>query len=167
MNLCVPLFTWPQLDATGFILWRTFPSLRRLTIAIKQSGLPRSEHVLPVVRTRQAKMAPSLRFGEEWESHTFVSAGGCPPPSWVYSVRRLVQQATFRFMGSDMPVVDQAWARERFQRQDAITYGLMRTEAPDKRPQVPQPNVSLMAWLEVTESLMLLMHKAVAHMACM
>mmetsp|Transcript_58818 Transcript_58818/g.161426 ORF Transcript_58818/g.161426 Transcript_58818/m.161426 type:complete len:366 (+) Transcript_58818:110-1207(+) len=124
------------LDASGFVLWRSFPGKRPLTVALKQAGMPRQTHTLPCVTTRQAKLPPSSRFCSEWESHTFVAEGGGAPPGWVYSVRKLVQQATFRFMGAEMPVVDQGWARERFQRSDAITYGLMRAGAPGKRPQV-------------------------------
>ena len=99
------------LDASGFVLWRTFPRRRACTLYLKQLGMPLNELPLQRVGFRQNKLQPSLRFGEGWETHTSAVAEGGRTPEWVYGVRQLISTSIFRFMGAEMPVVDDSWAR--------------------------------------------------------
>lgn len=118
------------LDASGFVLWRALPALRpAAAITLRTNGLPDRRTELPRVALKQAKLAPSSRFGAGWEAR---SHEGPPPtpsstPAWLRGAWRLVTQATFPFLGGTMPVVDAAWADDRFSRTDATTHALVES----------------------------------------
>ena len=115
------------LDASGYVCWRTLPALQSgLRVTFKATGLGDTVAELPRVTVRQQQFTPSSRFGEGWEARSFA---GPPPsaaatPAWLRGARRLVQEATFNFLGAPMPVVDEAWATDRFGRQDAVIHAL-------------------------------------------
>lgn len=123
------------LDASGFVLWRTFhPKRQPLSVTVKSSQeirIPTQRMQLPNVTIRQQKLQPSSRFGEGWEIRSHVGPPTSPSttPSWLRSGWRLIQQATFPFLGAPMPVVDAAWTSDRFARTDAITHVLVEADS--------------------------------------
>jgi len=115
------------LDASGCVCWRTRPALQPgLRVTLRASGVPGMSAELPRVTFRQQQFIMSSRFAEGWEARSFA---GPPPsvtatPGWLRNARQLVQHATFNFLGAPMPVVDEAWSADRFNRQDAVVHAL-------------------------------------------
>ena len=121
------------LDASGFVLWRTFHPLQKpCSLTVRSAGesrIPDTRLQLPSVTIRQQKLQRSSRFGEGWEMRTHAGPPASPSaaPAWLKSGWRLIQAATFPFLGAPMPVVDAAWTSDRFGRTDAITHCLVET----------------------------------------
>ena len=84
---------------------------------------------LPRVTIKQLQFLPSSHFGEGWEARSFAGppASAAATPPWLRNARRLVQDATFSFLGAPMPVVDEGWSNDRFSRQDTIVHALCCT----------------------------------------
>ena len=121
------------LDASGFMLWRTLPPIadQGLTITLRSAACHSRHSVqLPKVTIKQAKLAPSSRFGSGWglRSYTVKPSAPLDAPGWLEDARRILQESTFPFLGQAMPVIDAAWAADRFSRTDAITHALVETE---------------------------------------
>ena len=121
------------LDASGFMLWRTLPPIadQGITITLRSAACHSRHSVqLPKVTIKQAKLAPSSRFGSGWglRSYTVKPSAPLDAPGWLEDARRILQESTFPFLGQAMPVIDAAWAADRFSRTDAITHALVETE---------------------------------------
>jgi hypothetical protein len=131
------------IDASGFVCWRALPAARpavsvRVASSARAHGktVPTVHATLPRVAIRQHQMAPSSRFGAGWEarSHAGPHAGPGPEPAWLRRAWKLVQDASFTFLGAPMPLVDEAWASDRAGRHDATVHALCEVpEAPPPR----------------------------------
>lgn len=122
------------LDASGFMLWRKLEPRRTegLTVTLGSSDrrVAPQRLTLPCVSLKQSKLVPSSRYGADWELRSFAGSPAASPteaPPWLMGAWRLIQDATFPFLGHDMKMVDQAWAADRFSRTDAITHALVAT----------------------------------------
>lgn len=123
------------IDASGFVLWRTFPPAKRgLFVSLKTAASPGPQRLsLPNVSIKQAKLTPSSHFAREtWACRTHVGPPANPTtaPAWLRGAWSLIQTATFPFLGSPMPVVDAAWSNDRFARSDAVTHALCEVPPP-------------------------------------
>ena len=116
-----------EMHAHGFVLWRSLPALLPgLQITIRHSKspqLPVRRFELPAVRFRRDRLTPSSHFDDNWvlRSH-HGPPGNCK--GWLRNACNLIQQVTFPFVGSSMPVVDGGWVEDRFTRSDAVLYAL-------------------------------------------
>lgn len=115
------------MDASGFVLWRTMPPLVQegLALTMRHGNVAPFRRQLPKVTLKQAKFPPSSRFGDEWEMRSHAG----PPengrgPAWLQASWRLMEKSTFPFLGSTMPMVDEAWSADRFARTTTITHAL-------------------------------------------
>ena len=118
------------LDASGFVCWRTLPPLQSgVRVSLRAYGLKGMSVDLPRVTIKQLQFLPSSHFGEGWEARSFAGppASAAATPPWLRNARRLVQDATFSFLGAPMPVVDEGWSNDRFSRQDTIVHALCCT----------------------------------------
>ena len=118
------------IDASGYVCWRTLPAVQpAMRVTLQAAGLRGASAAMPRVTIRQQHFLPSSRFGEGWEARSFAGppSSTTAAPTWLRNARTLVQDATFSFMGAPMPVVDEAWAADRFSRQDAVVHALCDT----------------------------------------
>lgn len=118
------------LDASGFVLWRSLPAFKpTASVTLRTNGLPDRRVELPRVAVKQHVLTPSSHFGDGWEARSHEGPPATPSsgPAWLRGAWRLVTQSTFSFLGGTMPVVDAAWADDRFSRTDAITHALVES----------------------------------------
>lgn len=119
-----------EMHASGFVLWRALPArLPGLTLTVRNSKtpqLPERRVELPAVTFRQNRITPSTHFHDGWVLRSHMGPPGELPlaPAWLRNACNLIQQVTFPFVGSSMPVVDGNWVEDRFTRSDATIYAL-------------------------------------------
>ena len=130
------------IDASGFVLWRSFPPARRAMTVTLKSTTAADRRVPPHLRLALPPCPPpgearaGSRFGEGWECHTHAGPPASPQaaPAWLRAAWSLIQRATFPFLNAPMPVVDAAWTSDRFARTDAITHALCELPAAPRTP---------------------------------
>ena len=119
-----------EMHASGFVLWRALPArLPGLTLTVRNSKtpqLPERRVQLPAVTFRQNRINPSSHFHDGWvlRSHEGPPGELQAAPAWLRNACNLIQEVTFPFVGSSMPVVDGNWVEDRFTRSDATIYAL-------------------------------------------
>ena len=119
-----------EMHASGFVLWRALPArLPGLTLTVRNSKtpqLPERRVQLPAVTFRQNRINPSSHFHDGWvlRSHEGPPGELQTAPAWLRNACNLIQEVTFPFVGSSMPVVDGNWVEDRFTRSDATIYAL-------------------------------------------
>ena len=119
-----------EMHASGFVLWRALPPRRPgLAITVRNSKspqLPVRRVELPAVTFRQHRLTPSTHFCDGWVLRSHMGPPGklSAAPAWLRNACNLIQQVTFPFVGSSMPVVDGGWVEDRFTRSDAVIYAL-------------------------------------------
>jgi len=118
------------LDSSGFVLWRSFPPRRQLTVTLKQAKVLPRRIQLPRVTFKQSKLQPSQRFRGEWSTRSLPARWASAPnaPDWVKQARALIEKSTFDFMGEPMSLVDARWCEDRFARSDAVLHALVNEE---------------------------------------
>ena len=123
-----------EMHASGFVLWRALPARRPgLALTVRNSKtpqLPPRRVLLPAVTFRQHRITPSTHFHDGWllRSHTGPPGELSAAPAWLRNACNLIQEVTFPFVGSSMPVVDGGWVEDRFTRSDATIYALCEGE---------------------------------------
>jgi len=119
-----------EMHASGFVLWRALPARHPgLTLTLTNSKtpqLPARRVQLPAVTFRQHRLTPSTHFNDGWVLRSHMGPPGelSAAPVWLRNACDLIQQVTFPFVGSSMPVVDGGWVEDRFTRSDATIYAL-------------------------------------------
>jgi hypothetical protein len=75
----------------------------------------------------------STRFNDGWVLQSNKGPPGelSTAAAWLRNACTLIQEVTFPFMGSRMPVVDGGWVEDRFTRADATIYALCEGEGAD------------------------------------